>query len=557
MFNTRRDIPGPKSAVGRQSAAAASWPVDPQADYAGGPGQAHGLSERQLDDIAAALEAELGQGLQALPGGNHGYGAGRVPHPMQPVDIDTGEIGRGYDQWDDAALDELAEELSRIENFDPQHADYGVLPPHPQAEEAAAPAPAPARRFGVRAMAVSVGALLAGGAAVYALTGEGGIVGNGGPVMVAAPTAPFKIVPKEGDTIDEPIEGNVVFNNGTAPPKSEERLLARTEEEIPDLPGVTPQVNRVILPDGQEIVTDAPTPVENGPRRVRTVLVRPDGTILEAPERPVRSLPSPTDPTLATDSSPIAEAIAQAEDVQSSAGLPPIPPSEQQEVAPAADAPAAASGPDPLAQLQTASDPVPAVPVDVAEFRPTETPGPVDPAPVAAAPEPAESVLPAGPAPLPQARPAMPSPAPEPAEIQVASSNPIVPAAPAPVEPEFDQLASAPATQPEPVALPPAPASEPATATAPADAPAPVPAAAAYVQVSSQRSEEAALATFKSLQAKHPDLLAGVTADVQRADLGAKGVYYRVRVPRDSRGAAADLCASLKAAGSDCIVARR
>ena len=41
-----------------------------------------------------------------------------------------------------------------------------------------------------------------------------------------------------------------------------------------------------------------------------------------------------------------------------------------------------------------------------------------------------------------------------------------------------------------------------------------------------------------------------------RADLGEKGIYYRVRVGPFNDGDAARLCGDLKAAGGDCILAR-
>ena len=52
-----------------------------------------------------------------------------------------------------------------------------------------------------------------------------------------------------------------------------------------------------------------------------------------------------------------------------------------------------------------------------------------------------------------------------------------------------------------------------------------------------------------------PKLAADV--DIQRADLGAKGIYYRARVgPFPTRSEAIEVCEKLKAAGSTCIVTR-
>src|SRR6185437_6585539 len=51
-----------------------------------------------------------------------------------------------------------------------------------------------------------------------------------------------------------------------------------------------------------------------------------------------------------------------------------------------------------------------------------------------------------------------------------------------------------------------------------------------YVQISSQRSEADAQTAFRSLQGKYPKQLGGRQPVIRRADLGAKGVYYRALV---------------------------
>jgi len=75
------------------------------------------------------------------------------------------------------------------------------------------------------------------------------------------------------------------------------------------------------------------------------------------------------------------------------------------------------------------------------------------------------------------------------------------------------------------------------------------------VQVSSQRSEADAQATLNALQTKYPQQLRGQHGMVRRADLGAKGIYYRALVgPFGSAEEASRLCSSLKAAGGNCII---
>lgn len=77
------------------------------------------------------------------------------------------------------------------------------------------------------------------------------------------------------------------------------------------------------------------------------------------------------------------------------------------------------------------------------------------------------------------------------------------------------------------------------------------------VQVSSQRSEADARASFRALQTKYPGVLSGQSVVVRKADLGTKGVYYRAMVgPFASMDEATRLCSDLKSAGGQCVVPR-
>jgi hypothetical protein len=114
---------------------------------------------------------------------------------------------------------------------------------------------------------------------------------------------------------------------------------------------------------------------------------------------------------------------------------------------------------------------------------------------------------------------------------------------------------------------PAAPAAEPRTrvaAVSPTPAPAPVapaaPSAAGggyMVQVSSQKNEADAQASFRTLQGKFPAVLGSRAPLIKRADLGEKGVYYRALVgPFGSPDEASQFCGSLKTAGGQCVVQR-
>jgi cell division septation protein DedD len=76
------------------------------------------------------------------------------------------------------------------------------------------------------------------------------------------------------------------------------------------------------------------------------------------------------------------------------------------------------------------------------------------------------------------------------------------------------------------------------------------------VQVGSKQNQTEALATFADMQQKYPTLLAAYRPMVQKADLGAKGVWYRLRIgPIVDKTAAAKLCGQLKSQGHpDCLV---
>ena len=106
----------------------------------------------------------------------------------------------------------------------------------------------------------------------------------------------------------------------------------------------------------------------------------------------------------------------------------------------------------------------------------------------------------------------------------------------------------------------PAPAAEPRTRVA-NDSPtstAPSGGGTGYlVQVSSQRSETDAQASYRALQGKFPGVLGSHAPLIKRADLGDKGVYYRAMVgPFGSPEEASQFCGSLKSAGGQCVVQR-
>ena len=200
-------------------------------------------------------------------------------------------------------------------------------------------------------------------------------------------------------------------------------------------------------------------------------------------------------------------------------GVAPVSPDMTTENAPAAAAPAAAP---------SAPPPAPAPPA----------------APVAQPP--VHAVEPGG---LPAEQPAAPAATP--------AAVPSTPAAPATAE---TPAAAAPqAAEPAPVAAAPTTPAEEAAPAAATPKPAKLASGGAWVvQISALRDEKSAHAAWSKLTKRFPAVLGGHALNVEKADLGAKGTYYRVRAAGFvSKSAAQSACAKLKAGGQDCMVKKR
>ena len=121
--------------------------------------------------------------------------------------------------------------------------------------------------------------------------------------------------------------------------------------------------------------------------------------------------------------------------------------------------------------------------------------------------------------------------------------------APLSLAPQANQAATAPAADPR---------TRVANTSPVQAAPGAAPAGGGYVvQVSSQRSEADAQASFRALKGKFPAVLGSHDPLIKRADLGEKGVYYRAMVgPFGTSEEAAQFCGNLKSAGGQCVVQR-
>ncbi len=169
-------------------------------------------------------------------------------------------------------------------------------------------------------------------------------------------------------------------------------------------------------------------------------------------------------------------------------------------------------------------------------------------------PEPVPVVAPwPAPAPEPAPEPVVePEPAPEP-DVIVLAPPPGLALAPGP-EPAVIVLTPPPGVAPAP-ALEPAP--EPAPAVEVADLPEPEAAilASFRIQLGSFRNRDAAMTHWASVLDRNQVVLEGLQPLVRTADLGDRGIFYRLQAgPLDSSIVAISLCDVLKVGNVDCLV---
>jgi hypothetical protein len=375
-------------------------------------------------------------------------------------------------------------------------------------EDLAAMQPRRSRRVPL-AVAALLGVLVIGGAAVFMLRSGGS---SGPPQIIVADATPTKITPENAGANDGVSQSKLIYDR--VDPNSEiddSQLVVADNDPIADIPPIpedtaSSDVSRVILGGGPAldrppdeagsmdelsmpaggnttVASEAAEPPTIGPKKVRTVVVRPDGTIVSSEAvAPEEEQATPRDDVTGT----LAE----------------LPPASETPPAPRADE-------NPLLSDNFVAETI-------------DNPSPDIPAPSAPIEESAS---------IPDIAP--PAPRQPPATRPAASAPTVV---------------ATPGSSNGPIDVTPANTSQSASGGL---------GGGFLVQVSSQRSEATALETFSELQRRYPSILGDRAPNIQRADLGERGIYYRVRVGYPTREQAVRMCENLKAAGGDCLLAAR
>jgi cell division protein FtsN len=168
--------------------------------------------------------------------------------------------------------------------------------------------------------------------------------------------------------------------------------------------------------------------------------------------------------------------------------------------------------------------------------------------------------------PAPPAQAAAPPPA-TPKPVVLTPAPPVAPLKPAAAKPVAAPIVAKKELPPTVAAAPvgPATAAPRSLALVPPAKPALVPpvaaaapaAGGAILQIGAYKSQAEADAAWKTYKAKHAALLAGATQDVQQADLGDKGTWYRLRIVGfPSKDVASAMCDRLKADGGGCFLGK-
>ncbi len=471
------------------------------------------LSEQELSELEQALaEAE------GLEGGEVGA---QFDDDMGLVgDVDFGEIPGEIDDLDDSI--------------------YQLPPPVSAGAEFENSEAGRERRSGRRIFAIAAVlsiAVLGGGVLAMMNSTSNKLVGLAPPVFKAG-EEPVKVAPEAGSEVASNEKQTIFDVASTDTDPTKEELVERSEKPVDRIVpldtangteglrgtgGADSKDTARLTADAQGTSTSGgTTPI--GPKQVTTVKVSADGTI-------IRPSLDETGPAAQVDEEPIIVG-----------GLP-APVTETTQTAVAVDE----------------SRPVPVRVVEIKPTQPNSVAGTVDDT-VARS----ESLLSgsgtgvadqgAGPAgasdaadsAIPRARPD------ETPEIEVASAQPnrnsglVAQPAPQNGSGPVNLLKSNSGTQ-----------RAATTPTAPANTGSTSAGSGYLVQLSAQRSESQALAAFNGLKRQFPSLLGNYKPSIQRADLGERGIYYRVRVgPMASQSAANAFCEQLKSSGGNCFVAR-
>jgi len=294
-------------------------------------------------------------GARPFAGGYEGYQAATADPNLHPTDAEYGPRGAyayddGYDHRDQ----------------DEYHSDDGYAPAGYDEQENYADSTLPERRSRKGLIAVALILGMAGVGVASALVFRGGTAGSGdGPPLIAADNQPVKVEPQNPGGTDVPQQNNAIYDRIGDPVAATTKVVSREEQPLDvnqalrqsasSPPNDAGQTTGAIGPSGgtsangdpnqqaasmAPVISDQTAPVVlpppgqspadllGEPRRVKTVSVRPDGTIITDPPKPAPE-PAPVAPPApkpVNATPPAAQTVADDPAAEAPAARPPAPP---------------------------------------------------------------------------------------------------------------------------------------------------------------------------------------------------------------------------------------
>ncbi|MCP1199393.1 SPOR domain-containing protein [Notoacmeibacter sp. MSK16QG-6] len=380
------------------------------------------------------------------------------------------------------------------DEFDDRDSRTGFIPPDRGT---------PFSRYALYGGAALLALLLAGGSYAF-LSGDDG---NTEVAIIRADQEPVKVRPAEPETVATNANENEVYETveGRADQQPQQNELVDTTEKPLEI--AAKDETRIAAQDADSDTPVRPDVVSIQPRKVRTFIVKPDGSIVPrgAAENATASVSTGTTLAAATAGSAGEPAGASAEAI--------APGRVDAATATPIDADASNENSDDLALASADGDETTeALAASATEAAVTDA--------VADDPDAANIAEQIVDIPLPLSRPNVGRVA----QQQVAAA----PTATLPAE---------------------ADASPAQTATSAATPP-------AWVQISSHPSREAAQVSYRAMSQRYNSLLAGRGVNIVPAEISGRGTYYRVNISASSFADATALCGQIKSAGGDCLARR-
>jgi cell division septation protein DedD len=254
------------------------------------------------DDLFARRDAGAPAGRQAQPRGQQGGyadpGYDRVVDPRgaaQGHSYPSASSPQGEAAYDDNGgyAQEYYDEAEAQ-----QASSYGQSEPqtYPVAEKRRS-------RKGLAAVSAIVAAGLLGGAAAYVYGGGSGSGESGAPPLVMATSAPTKVQPQNPGGVEIPNQNKQIYERASQTPQAkdakESKIVNREEQPVDVKQAV--RMNGATADATGATVSPPPAPAQQPsgglslgePRRVRTIAIRPDGTLIQPQPEPGGARPGP------------------------------------------------------------------------------------------------------------------------------------------------------------------------------------------------------------------------------------------------------------------------